>query len=107
MSTSAPIRLDAARGELRRQAAGNKGSRRDPRVQPIRTRAAQGARLVTAHLAGRQRPRLALPLAPFGYAGWTDLQCSSDRADRLASLSTLNGTLTQIFGIGVHPCWPP
>jgi hypothetical protein len=81
--------------------------RRDPRAQPIRTFAAQGARLVTAHLAGRQRPGLALPLAPFGDAGWTDTQCSSDRPDRLASLGTLNGTLTQIFRIGAHPCWPP
>jgi hypothetical protein len=62
---------------------------------------------VTAHLAWRQRPGLALPLAPFRYAGWTDTQGSSDRADRLASRSTLNGTLTQIFGIRAHPCWPP
>jgi hypothetical protein len=55
---------------------------------------------VTAHLAWRQRPGLALPLAPFGDARRTDPQGSSDRADRLASLGTLNGTLTQIFGIG-------
>jgi hypothetical protein len=104
---SPPISLDAARGQFRRQAARGERPRRDPRAQPIRTRAAQGARLVTAHLAWRQRPGLALPLEPFGYAGWTDTQGSSDRADRLASLSTLNGTLMQIFGIRAHPCWPP
>ena len=101
-----PIGLDAARGQLRRQAAGGKRPRRDPRAQPIRTFAAQGARLVAAHLAGRQRPGLPLPLAPFGDAGWADTQGRSDRADRLASLGTLNGTRTQIFGIGAHPCWP-
>jgi hypothetical protein len=103
----APIGLDAARGQLRRQAAGGERPRRDPRAQPIRTFAAQGARLVAAYLAGRQRPGLALPLAPFGDAGWTDPQGSSDRADRLASLGTLNSTLTRIFGMGAHPCWPP
>jgi hypothetical protein len=108
----APIGLDAARGQFRRQTARGERPRRDPRSQPIRTLAAQGARLqgaplVTAHLAWRQRPGLALPLAPFGDARRTDPQGSSDRADRLASLGTLNGTLTQIFGIGAHPCWPP
>jgi len=34
-------------------------------AQPIRTLAAQGARLVNAHLAGRQRTGLALPLTPY------------------------------------------
>ena len=81
--------------------------RRDPRAQPIRTFAGQGARLVAAPLAGRQRPGLAPPLAPFGDTGRTDTQGSSDRPDHLASLGTLNGTLTQIFRIGAHPCWPP
>jgi hypothetical protein len=102
-----PIGLDAARGQLRGQAACRKRPRRDPRAQPIRTFAAQGARLVAAHLARPQRARLALPLAPFGDAGWTDTQGSSNRADRLPSLGTFNGTLTQIFRIGAHPCWPP
>jgi len=68
MSISAPSGLDAARAQFRRQAARGGRPRRDPRAQPIRTLAAQGARLVTAHLAWRQRLGLTPPLAPFGDA---------------------------------------
>jgi hypothetical protein len=57
-----------ARRQFRRQVACSERPRRDPCSQPVRTLTAQGARLVTAHLAGRQRPRLAQSLAPFGDA---------------------------------------
>jgi hypothetical protein len=60
---STPIGHDAMRGKFRRQAAGGQRPRRDLRTRPVRTLTAQGARLVADHLAGRQRPRVALMLA--------------------------------------------
>ena len=52
----APTGLDAARGQFRRQPARSERRRRDPRSQPIRTLAAQGARLVTPIWPGVSAP---------------------------------------------------
>jgi len=103
----APVGLDAACCQFRRQTAGGERPLGDARAQPIRTLGHQGPRLVPARLPWRQRPGLAQALAPLRHAGRADLQRLGNRADRLASLGTLHGTFSKIFRIWAHLCWPP
>ena len=102
-----PVCLDATRSQLRCQAARGERAFGHPRPQPLGVLAHQGARLVSAHLVGRQGTGLAPALSPLRHAGRPDPQGRRNLADRLTRLGALHRALTQILGVRAHPRWPP
>jgi hypothetical protein len=102
------VRLDAALSQFQRQLAQGEWPRANASAQPVGIGAGQNRLLVATDLARRDAPGLPPQILPLRYTGGTDLKRCCYRTNRLASISTRQSALANIFRIGSrHPCWPP